>query len=195
MITIYLDFDNTIVESNKRVIEILNERYGENKNEDDLWDYGYNSIHNISEEEKLSIFESDDFFKDLQFKPRAIDTINKRYEQFNWVITTKGTDINLEKKFAWLDKYWPFKMDRVGITNNNFSKSSVDMTNGIQIDDVAAALDTKATVKILYKDYKNYRWQQVNPCDNILVVNDWDEIDTILSFYSEFDMKTLNKRR
>lgn len=195
MTTIYLDFDNTIVESNKKVIEILNKRYGENKSEEDLVDYGFNSIHKISEQEKLSIFESDDFFTDLQFKPHIIDIITKNYDKFNWVITTKGTKANLDKKFAWLDEHWPFDMQRIGITNDNLSKSKVDMSNGIQIDDVSAALDTKAAVKILYKDYNDFCWQQIKPGDDILVVNSWEEIDKILGFYAEFDVKTLEKRR
>lgn len=195
MITVYLDFDNTMVESNKRVIEILNERYGENKSEDDLEDYGYNSIHNITENEKLSIFESDDFFTNLQLKPRILDVVAKNYDKFNWVITTKGTELNLKKKFDWIDKNWPFTMRRVGINNKNLSKASVNMSGGIQIDDVSAALDTKAGVKILYKDYRDYYWQHTNPCDNILIVNDWDEIDKILDFYSNFDIETLEERK
>lgn len=195
MITIYLDFDNTIVESNKRVIEILNERYGGSKNEEDLTDYGFNSIHKISEEEKLSIFESDDFFTNLQFKPHIIDVITKNYNNFNWVITTKGTQTNLDKKFAWLDEHWPFNMSKIGITNDNLSKSQIDMSDGIQIDDVSAALDTKAAIKILYKDYNNFCWQQISPGDDILVVNSWEEIDKILEFYAKFDIKTLEKRR
>lgn len=195
MITIYLDFDNTIVESNKKVIEILNKRYNQSKTEDDLKDYGFNSIHKISEEEKLGIFDSDEFFTNLQFKPHIIDIINRHFNDFNWVITTKGTKTNLEKKFAWLDEHWPFQMERVGITSDNLSKSMVNMANGIQIDDVTAALDTKAAVKILYKDYNNFCWQQIEPGSDIIVVNSWEEIDGILDFYSKFDIKTLEKRR
>ena len=68
MKTVYVDFDNTIVESNQRVIEILNKRYGLSKTEDDMVDYGYKSIAPITEEEKLEIFASDDFFSNLRFK-------------------------------------------------------------------------------------------------------------------------------
>ena len=44
MNTIYLDFDNTIVESNKRVIDILNNRYNLSKTESDLNDCHFNYI-------------------------------------------------------------------------------------------------------------------------------------------------------
>ena len=77
MKTVYVDFDNTIVESNQRVIEILNERYGLSKTEDDLVDYGYKSIALITEEEKLSIFSSDDFFSNLRFKSDFLKVLNK----------------------------------------------------------------------------------------------------------------------
>lgn len=196
MKTIYLDFDNTMVESNKRVIEILNKRYDLDKQESDLKDYGYCSIHNISSAEKLSIFESDEFFQELQWKPRMLDIIAKHYNNFNWVITTKGTQINLEKKFAWLEKNLCFKMETIGLNNGdlNWSKATIDMTDGIQIDDLAEALDTKAVVKVLYKDYNDHPWQQINPGDEILVVNDWCEIDDILGFYAQYDAKTLERK-
>ena len=35
MNTIYIDFDNTIVESNKKIIELLNKEYGLSKTESD----------------------------------------------------------------------------------------------------------------------------------------------------------------
>ena len=66
--TIYLDFDNTIVESNKRIIDMLNKKYGTSKTEDDLFDYNYNSIYPISEKEKLQMFESEEFYNGLEFK-------------------------------------------------------------------------------------------------------------------------------
>ena len=55
MTTIYVDFDNTMVESNQRIIELLNERYGLSKTEADLLDYGYQSIAPITEEEKRAL--------------------------------------------------------------------------------------------------------------------------------------------
>ena len=89
MKTVYIDFDNTIVESNQRVIEILNERYGLSKTEDDLVDYGYKSIAPITEEEKLNIFSSDDFFSNLRFKSDFLKVLNKYCDKVKFIITTK----------------------------------------------------------------------------------------------------------
>lgn len=194
MTTVYVDFDNTIVESNQKVIEILNDKYGLNKSEDDLEDYGYASIAPITEEEKLGIFESDEFFSNLKFKSDFLKVLNKYDGKVKFVITTKGTAENLKKKEQWIKENIPGNISFVGITNNSLSKRQVDMTNGIQIDDCTAALDTNADIKILYKDNHNFNWQSNYNNTDILVVNTWLEIDDILSFYSSYDYKTLSKK-
>ena len=194
MTTVYVDFDNTIVESNQKVIEILNDKYGLNKSEDDLEDYGYTSIAIITEEEKLGIFESDEFFSNLKFKSDFLKVLNKYDGKVKFVITTKGTEENLKKKEQWIKANIPGNISFVGITNNSLSKRQVDMTNGIQIDDCTAALDTNADIKILYKDNHNFNWQSNYNNTDILVVNTWLEIDDILSFYSSYDYKTLSKK-
>ena len=58
MNTIYIDFDNTIVESNKKIIELLNKEYGLSKTESDLIDYNYNSIAPITRQEKVALLSS-----------------------------------------------------------------------------------------------------------------------------------------
>ena len=194
MTTVYVDFDNTIVESNQKVIEILNDKYGLNKSEDDLEDYGYTSIAPITEEEKLGIFESDEFFSNLKFKSDFLKVLNKYDGKVKFVITTKGTAENLKKKEQWIKENIPGNISFVGITNNSLSKRQVDMTNGIQIDDCTAALDTNADIKILYKDNHNFNWQSNYNNTDILVVNTWLEIDDILSFYSSYDYKTLSNK-
>lgn len=192
MTTVYVDFDNTIVESNQQVISILNRRYSLYKTEDDLNDYGFTSIAPITEEEKLSIFESDEFFSDLRFKSDFLKVLNKYNGTLKFVITTKGTDENLKKKQEWVKKNLPYDIGFIGIKNNSLSKKQVDMSNGVQIDDCTMALDTNAQIKILYKDGHNFDWQTNYDNTNILVVNTWNQIDDILSFYSKYDYKTLD---
>ena len=178
MTTVYVDYD----------------KYGLNKSEDDLKDYGYTSIAPITEEEKLGIFESDEFFSNLKFKSDFLKVLNKYYGKVKFIITTKGTAENLKKKEQWVKENIPGNVSFVGITNNSLSKKQVDMTNGIQIDDCTAALDTNADIKILYKDNHNFNWQSNYNNTDILVVNTWLEIDDILSFYSSYDYKTLSKK-
>lgn len=191
MTTVYVDFDNTIVESNQKVIEILNKRYGLSKTENDLVDYGYNSIAPITEEEKLSIFESDEFFSNLRFKSDFLKVLDKYSGSINFIITTKGTEQNLKKKEEWVKENIPHSIGFIGINNDSLSKKQVDMTNGIQIDDCTDALDTNAQIKILYRDNHNFGWQSNYDNTDILVVDTWKQIDEILSFYSLYDYATL----
>lgn len=194
MITVYIDFDNTMVESNKKVIEILNKRYSLDKTEEDLVDYGYNSIAPITEKEKLEIFESDEFFDKLELKKGFMEFFNRNKKRINFVVATKGTPVNLEKKEKWLRKNISKKIKFIGIVNEGFSKKQVDMNGAIQIDDFITALDTNAGLKILYKDNHSFEWQTNYINTDIMVVNTWEEVDDILTFYLEYDYKTLNKK-
>lgn len=194
MTTMYIDFDNTIVESNRRIIELLNERYNLLKTEDDLLDYGYKSIVPITEQEKISLFESDDFFSNLKFKDGFLKVLDKYYSKdIKFIIVTKGTSENLIKKTKWIKENIPYDIEVIGITNEGLSKNKVNMLNGIQIDDCTKALDTNAQLKILYKSGNNYEWQKGYENTDIIVVNSWQEIDEILSFFTKYDYKTLNK--
>lgn len=193
MNTIYIDFDNTIVESNKKIIELLNKKYGLSKIESDLTDYNYNSIAPITRQEKVALFQSDEFFDCLELKDGFLDFFNKYSEKMNFVVVTKGTPINLEKKISWLKKNLPKKIDFIGMPNS-LSKKRVNMRDGIQIDDTTIELDTDAQIKILYKSDNNFDWQQGYDNSNIIVVNTWKEIDDVISFYLKYDYKTLNRK-
>ena len=111
----------------------------------------------------------------------------------NFVVVTKGTPINLEKKISWLKKNLPKKVDFIGMPNN-LSKKRVNMRDGIQIDDTTIELDTDAQIKILYKSDNNFDWQQGYDNSDIMVVNTWKEIDDVISFYLKYDYKTLNRK-
>ena len=193
MKTIFLDFDNTIVESNSRIIEMMNKKFNINKNESDLKDYGYNSIHPITGSEIIYLYEADDFFDKLKLKPLALEIINKYVNLYNIIVTSKGTPENLRKKEIWIKKNLPKEIKFIGMQNTCISKKVVDMKESIQIDDNSGCLDTNAAVKILYKSYNNYPWQSINPGDNVLCVNDWKDIDNILSFYLKYNFN-LNKK-
>lgn len=194
MNTIYLDFDNTIVESNKRVIKILNDKYNISKTESDLSDYHFNSIYPISEKEKLEIFESDDFYSGLELKPGVMDVLSKYFKFYNIVIVSKGTKNNLLKKEEWIKSHLPFNFKFIGLRGQSFNKN-IDMKNSIQIDDNIKCLETNASLKILYKNFNEFPWQQIKGNEECISVNTWEEIDSILNFYKNYNCETLEKIR
>ncbi len=192
MKTIYLDFDNTIVESNKRIIEMLNEKYGTSKTEEDLCDYNYNSIYPISESEKTKMFENDDFYNGLEFKYGVLDVLNKYNKFYNIIILSIGTEENLRKKQEWLKKFLP-DYQFIGIDGQTRKKNNINMENAIQIDDNFSCLKTNADLKILYKSFHNFPWQEPTSDEELMMVNTWEEIDSILDFYKKYNCKTLEK--
>lgn len=195
MDTIYLDFDNTIVESNKKIIEILNNKYNLSKTEDDMNDYEFHSIYPISEKEKLDMFESDEFYTNLEFKPMVLEVLNKYKDVYNIIIVSKGTKNNLIKKEQWLKDNLPYQLKFIGLSGQSFNKSEIDMSNGIQIDDNFNCLKTNAGLKILYKSFNQFPWQRPNSNEEYIAVNTWEEIDSILDFYRNYNCKTLEKIR
>lgn len=195
MKTIYLDFDNTMVESNKRIIEILNSKYHTSKTENDLKDYQFDSIYPISEQEKLEMFESDEFYNGLEFKPQVLEVLNKYKDSYNFIIVSKGTPNNLLKKQNWIIAHLPYSLKFIGLSGQTFKKDEIDMSDGIQIDDNFSCLKTNAALKILYKSFNQFPWQQPDSDDEYIAVNTWEEIDSILDFYGKYNCKTLEKIR
>lgn len=195
MKTIYLDFDNTMVESNKRIIEILNSKYHTSKTENDLKDYQFDSIYPISEQEKLEMFESDEFYNGLEFKPQVLEVLNKYKDSYNFIIVSKGTPNNLVKKQNWIISHLPYNLKFIGLSGQTFKKDEIDMSDGIQIDDNFSCLKTNAELKILYKSFNQFPWQQPDTDDEYIAVNTWEEIDSILDFYGKYNCKTLEKIR
>ncbi len=197
--TIFIDFDNTVVESNKRIIEMINDKYGLSKTEEDLKDYNFQSIYPISVKEKIDMFESDSFYDNLDFKPGFENFIKNYASDFEIVFVSNGTTKNNKKKKEWLKTMLPYQnwnFDFIGIGEDNsfLNKSRVDMSGAIQIDDCFDCLLTNASIKVLYKDFNNFKWQQPSKAEDYLMVNTWEEIGSILDFYKEYDCDTLTKK-
>ena len=191
MKTVFIDFDNTIAESNKKIIDILNLKYNISKTERDLQDYNFASIVPISILEKVQLFESDEFFTELELKEGFIDFYNKYKDVLDIVVVSIGSKANLNKKSEWLRANISNDIKFQGITSTDEGKSSINMQDGLQIDDCTSSLKTNALIKVLYKSGNNYDWQQDFTNTDIIVVNSWDEISEIIDFYLEYDYKTL----
>lgn len=182
-IKVFVDFDSTIVDSVKRFVEIANEKYGENKSQEDLGTYNFlNMYPSITKEEIRGIFAMDEFFDDkLEYMPNALFILNKYSEDFDMYLSTASFGRNLELKKDFVSKNLKFiKGVRSSVGND---KSSIDMKGSIQIDDIYECLEyTNAKIKILYKNNKNYKWQRHND-DSVYNVNEWLEIGEMLEYY------------
>ena len=198
-ITLYLDVDDTIIKSSETIIDILNARNNTHKSINDLSDWGYRSICPTLNFDTLNeIFASEEFFDRVKIDPEFQRFYKKHKRDFNFVFVSKGVPLNIKRKEKFLKKNFPrSKFISCPITEEqNFDKSHINMTNGIQIDDRFDCLaTTTANVKILYKQGKDYSWNQpTRTLENLYITNTWKEIVSILEFAlkQSFFMETID---
>ena len=182
---LFIDFDNTIANSSEVIVDMLNEHFDKNENFEKLRKYDFSDLFpegSYWDIEKF--FNSDEMFERLKIFPNMIETVDAFKDFFDEIsIVTIGTKDNLENKKRFL-KENNLELTFYGIENNGRSdKSSVDMHNGVFIDDHIGCLhSSNAKIKILMKNVENGEWNKVEPNDDIYVVNNWYEVYSIFDF-------------
>ena len=195
MVTLYVDADDTILDSSKAVIEILNEKYNLSpaKTILDLEDWNYHSIcDEVTTAEVTEIYNSKDFFDRVKIKKGFENFCRKHKDKFSLKIVTKGTFENLRRKEEYFSKYLP-EAEVVGIgfntdTLSDFGKGHIDMAGGIQIDDRTDSLNTNAPIKILITHGMQLPWNQYlgeYDKESVYILENWDLIEESLLFFYE----------
>lgn len=182
---LFIDFDNTIANSSEVIVDMLNEHFDKNENFEKLRKYDFSDLFpECSYWNIEKFFNSDEMFERLKIFPNMIETVDAFKDFFDEIsIVTIGTKDNLENKKRFL-KENNLELTFYGIENNGRSdKSSVDMHNGVFIDDHIGCLhSSNAKIKILMKNVENGEWNKVEPNDDIYVVNNWYEVYSIFDF-------------
>lgn len=195
MVTLYVDADDTILDSSKAVIEILNEKYNLSpaKTILDLEDWNYHSIcDEVTAAEVTEIYNSKDFFDRVKIKKGFESFLRKHKDKFSLKIVTKGTSENLRRKEEYFAKYLP-EAEVIGVgfstdTLSDFGKGHIDMTGGIQIDDRTDSLNTNAPIKILITHGMQLPWNQYlgeYDKESVYILENWDLIEESLLFFYE----------
>ena len=176
---VFCDFDNTLVMSDRTIIDMINKKYKINKTENNIHDWGYRSIlENITKEEVESMYESDYFFDNVKF----FENSKRILSNYDFSICTAGSKVNLEKKFIFMKKNFEKDFGFFGGNSNN--KGNIDMKNCIQIDDrVDCLLSTNSKYKILFKNYNNYTWQTIPSNSEIYVANSWNDVENLIEYF------------
>lgn len=184
-IDLFLDFDDTICLTSKQFVKLANKKYKKEENWNNINRWDFKDLYpEITNNDIDNIFSSEDFFVDLELCENCLDVINSIKNLANIHIATIGTDKNLKNKMKWIKENLNIDFNFNGILDTGINdKSSVDMSGAIFIDDRTDNLrSSNANIKILYKNYHNYSWQQIEPNDNIYVVDSWEQICSILDF-------------
>ena len=183
---IFIDFDNTIVNSTKAFIDVYKYRFPFiNINYMDIENYDFKPHLNISKEEICSIFSSDDFYDKLELYQGVEEILKliKDSELFNVILITNCSPESIPQKIKFLkqrelDKYFDFKIYLD--SGKPYDKSIVNMSKGILIDDHRENhLFSNATYKLCYKHNPKQTWCP----DDAITFSKWDKK---LFYYLEY---------
>ena len=193
--TIYLDFDESIVNTKQAFCTVYNEKYTNHK-DFALADYTKVYKYNFADQCPLlediqavhDIFDSEEFFDALTLKDDCLEILHKHKYDFNYQIVTIGTPKNLSRKVLWTEKNLPFIKDIVLISNgsNKMDKSIINMFSGelpsIFLDDHHDNLkSSNANIKICIASYGERDWNK----DWEYRIQNWEQFDNLLDVYIE----------
>ena len=138
---IYVDFDNTIVNSTKQIVKLWKRRHNgkfDYKTIDwtEIYTYKFTEL-NMSHEELMKYFDSLEFFNGLEYNEGAYSTLKHLSDiGYKIKIVSIGTKQNLLLKAKWLKEHFDFIYEYVPVFSETYKdKSHIDMSDGILIDD------------------------------------------------------------
>lgn len=194
-INLVIDVDDTITCSSKKVLEHLNVKYGMGYKEEDIYQYDFLDLFPKLTKDKLNeIFELDDFYTTCGVLDGSIEAIERfsNCSAYKVHICTIGTQQNLLNKYNWIIYNIKGDINIIGLTDVP-DKGNVNMANSIQIDDrYEDLIKTNAKVKILLTNGFDREYNKVKPNDEIYVVDNWNQINEILSFCEQYPEEFLN---
>ena len=170
-IKLFVDFDNTIVNSIKRICELYNDdfRYYPDFRHiewTEVTTWGFKELSCADTDYISTYFGQPRFFDCLEYMDYAYEVLDELVEKFDIYIVTMGTEQNLKIKEEWINNSeFGGRVKFIGLNFNDYiDKSAIDMSGGIIIDDEIRYLkSSNADVKICFGD--TYEWNK-----------DWDGI-------------------
>lgn len=156
---VYLDVDETLTNSIKAVLTVLNKRYNTNYKAYQVTTWNFTNLFpDMTNEEIEEIFNSDDFFENLKFKPYAKKWLKQQHELNNVTLVTHGSQINLQKKKKWFEQQGFKNINFIGLPHE-INKGNIDMSDALFIDDCKSNLEcSNAKYKVLYKNIPDGEW-------------------------------------
>ncbi len=191
---LYIDFDSTIVNSDKAICNMYNARYSDYDNFVPAdWrkhsNWAYKTVCPLIHEHETDpvqvikdYFGDQDFFDSLEFYDDAKRVIGRLVEKYKVIICTSAFPMNASKKVLWIEEHLP-EVDEIIIlinkSGNGYGKERVAMMeeDSIFIDDHPKNLkSTNASQKYLFK----FKETDYNGDYDGNVVSHWNEIESLL---------------
>lgn len=161
---LFIDYDNTIVNSIKTITNLYNEDYKYYPDYKCIhWTnintYNFTECKCATTKDLLKYFTQPRFFEKAEFMDNAKEVLNRLKDKFEIIIVSMGFQPNLFGKEIWIKDNLPFAKF-VGVDMEEYKdKSYVDMSDGILIDDEKRYLDSSnVDEKICFGDV--YEWNE-----------------------------------
>ena len=198
---VYVDFDNTLVDSVSAFISRYNSLYNKKVKSETITSYSFDDIK-LSSDEVSRGFHSNFFFSELKLYPEALKSLTRmKQEGAELILITRGDAKNLAMKLEWLEKNHVVKdlFSDMIFTTNDMRNIKVDMTDGILIDDLRVNhLNSNARYKYAYKDAECRKWFPI-PDDGVKIYSSWgmiaDEICLMLQPTEVKEAKQQQKKK
>lgn len=173
---IFVDFDDTIVDSVENVIRIANNRYGQKVTINDIIQWSFDGVYDgVDSQDIVNIFYEDDFFKTLKLKDHALITLSKLSARNEIIIATKTTRDGLIKKYKWIKENLKHVCKHIDLMGFNLEQTKYipSMEESIMIDDNVQFLEeSKAKYQIFYNNHRPF--DETQQWDGLEVDNWWD---------------------
>lgn len=161
---IYLDFDDTITESLQNLTRIVNKRYHKKVRWNDVGKWDFSDVYpDIPLGDIVKVFGEQEFFDTVYPKEYAILALHKLTKRNSAYVVSKCDHEASKRKHEWIKS----NLNDMGINIQftpvplNGSKSMVDMSDGIFVDDNIKFLEeTNAKYKIFFNNHRKFDVEQ-----------------------------------
>lgn len=184
---IFIDFDNTIVDSTKAICGMYNSSFS-NANgfipadPTKCKDWNFKDVCPLASEQWLNnCFNKRDFFANLQLMDSAYEVIRRMSKKYEIYIVSIGDFRNLSYKSLFIEANLPFVNNVILIKNENcnMNKEIVDMSDGILIDDNIENLkSSNAMQKFIFGKECNY-----NMTTKYVRLIDWKAVEALIDTF------------
>lgn len=201
---VFVDFDDTLVNSTETVVDVYNKRYKDNVDWRDVtkWELAEectligSKLGGNSQLEIQEIYASAAFWKNIQPFPGAVEALSLlKRKGFTVILVSIGNPGNMSYKYTYAEKHFPNIFDEIyGIHHRELphSKTRLNMRGSFMIDDDEEILKrTSASHKVHFIKIKQseirYGFEKHN---------DWSELaEYILDTHEKSRLKYSKKKK
>lgn len=185
--TIFLDCDNCIINSTRRLCDILNHRFKTKVKWQDVKKFNLTDQFDVSKEDVLDIFDSGNFWAYIEdyIIPDCRDVLTILSEDYDIIAVSIGSYNNISNKAQFLKEHFPMVKQFIGLASGGeliMDKSVLDMSGegNYFIDDVLSNIvSSNCPNRILFsEDLLVNQWN--GQLDSSKLVGSWMEILDII---------------